>query len=248
MDLELTGKTALVIGGSSGIGADLAEVFATEGCDVAVTYRESVAGAEQVATRVRELGRRSWVMPLDLARRTEVTDATRRTVDETGLLDLVVLCAGKNIVTPFADVTAAEWGELVEVNLTGPFLALQALAPAIRPGGSITTVASIAAHTGAPHHPHYAAAKAGLVNLTRSMARELAPAVRVNCVAPGITITPMGRDTIDALAPDYAQRNLLLQAYATSRRVAQAVAFVASPVNEFMTGTVVDVNSGRFLR
>ncbi len=72
--------------------------------------------------------------------------------------------------------------------------------------------------------------------------------MRVNCVAPGITITPMGQDTIDALPPDYAQRSLLLRKYATSRRVAQAVAFVSSPVNEFMTGAIIDVNSGRFMR
>jgi 3-oxoacyl-[acyl-carrier protein] reductase len=248
VDLELAGRTALVIGGSSGIGADLAEVLAGEGCDVAVTYRDSATPAEQVAARVRELGRRGWATPLDLGQREQVADSARRALDELGALDLVVLCAGKNIVTPLAQVTAAEWAELIEVNLTGPFLALQAIAPAVRPGGSITTVASVAAHTGAPHHPHYAAAKAGLVNLTRSMARDLAPAVRVNCVAPGITLTPMGRDTIDGLAPDYAQRNLLLQTYATSRRVAQIIAFVASPVNEFMTGATIDVNSGRYVR
>lgn len=248
VNLELDGKAALVIGGSSGIGADLAEVLAEEGCDVVVTYRGSAARAEQVAGRVRELGRRGWARPLELGRREQVADSARRALDEVGTLDLVVLCAGRNIVTPFEQVTASEWADLIEVNLTGPFLSLQALAPAVRPGGSITMVASVAAHTGAPHHAHYAAAKAGLVNLTRSLARELAPSVRVNCVAPGITLTPMGQNAIDALAPDYAQRSLLLQRYATSRRVAQAIAFVASPVNEFMTGATIDVNSGRFVR
>jgi 3-oxoacyl-[acyl-carrier protein] reductase len=109
-------------------------------------------------------------------------------------------------------------------------------------------VASVAAHTGAPHHPHYAAAKAGLVNLTKSLARALAPQVRVNCVAPGITLTPMGQDTIDNLADDYAATSLLLQRFATPRRMAQLIALLASPVAEFMTGATIDVNSGRFLR
>jgi len=95
---------------------------------------------------------------------------------------------------------------------------------------------------------HYAAAKAGLVNLTRSLARELAPQVRVNCVAPGITLTPMGEDTVAHLPEDYAQRSLLLQRYATSRRVAQLVAVVASQVSEYMTGATVDVKSARHLR
>jgi 3-oxoacyl-[acyl-carrier protein] reductase len=95
---------------------------------------------------------------------------------------------------------------------------------------------------------HYAAAKAGLVNLTKSLARELAPHIRVNCVAPGITLTPMGQDTIDNLADDYAATSLLLQRFATSRRIAQTIALVASPITEYMTGATIDVNSGRFLR
>ena len=116
----------------------------------------------------------------------------------------------------------------------------------MRPGGAIVTVASAAAHTGAPHHMHYAAAKAGLVNLTRSLARELAPGIRVNCVAPGITLTPMGQDTVDSLDADYATTSLLLQRFVTPRRVAQTIAVVVSPVAEYMTGAVIDVNSGRF--
>jgi 3-oxoacyl-[acyl-carrier protein] reductase len=138
--------------------------------------------------------------------------------------------------------------DFIEVNLSGVFFALQALAPLVRPGGAIVTVASVAAHTGAPHHMHYAAAKAGLVNLTKSLARELAPHVRVNCVAPGITLTPMGQDTIDNLADGYAATSLLLQRFATPGRMAQLIALVASPVTEYMTGATIDVNSGRFRR
>src|SRR5438034_862606 len=83
----------------------------------------------------------------------------------------VVRCAGHNVVTPLDRITPEEWHAVVEVNLSGAFFALQSVAPQIRRGGSIVTVASVAAHTGAPHHMHYAAAKAGLVNLTRSLAR-----------------------------------------------------------------------------
>ena len=89
---------------------------------------------------------------------------------------------------------------------------------------------------------------AGLVNVTRSMARALAPQVRVNCVAPGITLTPMGEDAIDALPESYAATSLLLQRFATPQRVAQLIALVASPVTEYMTGATIDMNSGRFLR
>jgi 3-oxoacyl-[acyl-carrier protein] reductase len=255
MDLELTGRTTVVIGGTSGIGADTAAVLAEEGCDVAVTYRSSRDRAERTADVVRSHGRRAWVARLDLSTPQRAGDDAGALLsqldgtDESGeRIDMVVLCAGHNVVTPYDEISADEWAGVLDVNLAGPFFALRTLAPAIRPGGSIVTVASVAAHTGAPHHVHYAAAKAGLVNLTRSLARQLAPHVRVNCVAPGITRTPMGEETIASLPADYEQTNLLLQAYATSRRIAQMIAVVASPVSEFMTGATIDVNSGRYLR
>jgi 3-oxoacyl-[acyl-carrier protein] reductase len=246
LDLELTGRTAVVIGGSSGIGAATVEVLAEEGCDVAVTYRSSVDGAERSAARVRELARRAWVLPLDLRSPEKVIYAAQELSSTIDCLDVVVVAAGNNVITPFRQIDAPEWREVVDVNLTGVFFAVQAISPLLRPGGAIVTVASVAAHTGAPHHMHYAAAKAGLVNLTRSLARELAPGIRVNCVAPGITLTPMGEETVNSLAAGYATSNLLLQRFATARRVAQTIAIVASPVAEYMTGAVVDVNSGRF--
>ena len=86
------------------------------------------------------------------------------------------------------------------------------------------------------------------MNLTKSLARELAPDVRVNCVAPGVTLTEMGQQAIGSLPPDYAQRSLWLQPVRDPRRIAQVIAFVASPVTEFMTGATIDVNSGRAAR
>lgn len=248
MDLELHGRTAVVIGGSSGIGAETAGVLAEEGCDVAVTYRSSPDGAARAAEAVRSHGRRAWIARLDLSTPEQAAAGAGALVADLDGLDILVLCAGRNVVTPYGRISADEWSVVLSANLTGAFFALQALAPAIRPGGSVVTVASVAAHTGAPHHMHYAAAKAAMVNLTASLARELAPQVRVNCVAPGITLTPMGSDTIANLPADYARTSLLLQRYATSRRVAQMIAVVASPVNEFMTGATIDINSGRHIR
>lgn len=248
MDLELAGRTAVVVGGSSGIGAATAGVLAEEGCDVAVTYRGSPDGAQTAASDIRAHGRTAWVLPLDLTRPESITEAAERVAGEVGGLDAVVLCAGRNVVTPFRLISAHEWNAVLAVNLGGAFLALQALAPLVRAGGAVVTVASVAAHTGAPHHMHYAAAKAGVANLTKSLARELAPHVRVNCVAPGITMTPMGEQALASLPDDYAERSLLLQRYATSRRLAQVIAFVVSPVCAYMTGATIDVNSGRYLR
>ena len=109
-------------------------------------------------------------------------------------------------------------------------------------------VSSVAAHTGTPHHMHYAAAKAGLNNLTKSLARALGPKIRVNCVAPGITLTEMGVDTIQSLPENYAEEKLLVERFATPEEIARCIVFVASPVAGFMTGATIDINGGRDLR
>ena len=137
---------------------------------------------------------------------------------------------------------------VLDVNLNGAFYVLQACTPLLRDGGSVVLVSSVSAQTGVAHQAHYAAAKAGLVNLAKSAARALAPRIRVNCVTPGLTMTPMGLETIAALEPDYAKNKMLLQRYATPEEIARVIVFLASPANSFMTGATVDVNGGRDLR
>jgi 3-oxoacyl-[acyl-carrier protein] reductase len=248
MNLELTGKIALVTGASSGIGAATARVLAEEGADVVVAYAEDLQGAHQTAQAIEAKGRRSWLCRADISSPEAVTAAVEQVKADVGKLDLLILCAGQNRVTPWKEITSEEWNRVIGVNLSGAFYVLQALIPLLRDGGSIVTVASVAAHTGAPHHTHYAAAKAGLVNLTKSLARSLAPGIRVNCVAPGITLTPMGKDAIDSLSPNYAETRIPVQRFATPDEIARCIVFVASPVAGFMTGATVDINGGREMR
>jgi 3-oxoacyl-[acyl-carrier protein] reductase len=125
---------------------------------------------------------------------------------------------------------------------------LRAALPLLNDGGAVVTVSSVAAHTGAPLHAHYAAAKAGLVNLTKSCARALAPRLRVNCVAPGITLTPMGSTTAASLPPDYARTKLLTGRFAEPEEIARCIVFLASPAASFITGATLDANGGRDLR
>jgi 3-oxoacyl-[acyl-carrier protein] reductase len=183
-----------------------------------------VADADAVATAIADLGR------------------------QVPGLDVAVLCAGTNVITPLEQVTPAEWTEVVRVNLNGTFHVLQAITPLLRDGAAVVTVASVAASTGAPHHAHYAAAKAGVVNLTKSAARALAPRVRVNCVAPGLTLTPMGEQTLAGLAEGYAESRLLAGRAARPAEIARCILFLASPVSSFVYGACLDVNGGRDLR
>jgi Dehydrogenases with different specificities (related to short-chain alcohol dehydrogenases) len=210
----LNGRVALVTGASSGIGAATARLLAEEGADVVVAFGHNEAGARQIATLIEAVGRRAWLCGFDVADAAAVAAAIRAVGEQTGGFDVLVICAGHNIVTPFADVTPDEWDTVISVNLSGAFYTLRAAIPFLRDGAAVVTVASVAAATGAPHHAHYAAAKAGLVNLTKSAARALAPQIRVNCVAPGIALTPMGRETVANLPPDYAREKLALQRYA----------------------------------
>ncbi len=248
MDLGLRDTVALVTGASSGIGAATARILAEEGADVVVCYGRDEAGATATADAVRAAGRRAWTYGFDLRDAEAVSGAIAAIGREIGGLDALVLCSGQNIVTQFAELSTAEWDAIVSVNLNGPFYVLSAATPLLRDNAGVVTVASVAAQTGAPHHAHYAAAKAGLVNLTKSAARALAPGVRVNCVSPGVTLTPMGRDTAANLASDYAATKLLAGRFADPDEIARAIVFLASPAVGFITGATLDVNGGRDLR
>lgn len=248
MDLNVSNKVVLITGASRGIGAATARLFAAEGADVIVGYHRNQAGAEETALAVEAVGRRAWTLQLDVSSNDSVAAAFESLRKDIDGIDGLIVCAGHNIVTPLDELEPAEWDTIVDINLNGAFYVLHAALPLLRDGASIVTVSSVAAYTGAPHHAHYAAAKAGLINLTKSAARALAPRIRVNCVAPGITLTEMGQDTVDTLAPDYAERKLLTQRFATPEEVARCIVFLTSPTIGFVTGATLDANGGRYLR
>jgi 3-oxoacyl-[acyl-carrier protein] reductase len=248
MNLQLANKIALVTGASSGTGAMVAHVLAEEGADVVIGYGHDEAGARETVRDIETKGQQAWLSRMDIRDSSSVTAAVQQIKATVNRLDILILCAGQNIITPWQNIMPEEWNQVIGVNLSGPFYLLQALVPMMPEGGSIVTIASVAAHTGAPHHIHYAAAKAGLVNMTKSLARDLAPQIRVNCVAPGVTLTPMGQDTIASLPADYAEKKIPLQRFASAEEIARCIVFVASPIAGFMTGATIDINGGREMR
>jgi 3-oxoacyl-[acyl-carrier protein] reductase len=248
LDLGLHGRIALVTGASGGIGAATARLLAAEGADVVVAYHRGAEAAEAVAADVRALGRRAWCVALDMSDAAGV----HRVVTEVGTLvggalDVAVLNAGHNILTPLETLEPDEWDAVVRTNLSGTFYLLRAVRPLLRAGSAVVTVASVAATTGAPHLAHYAAAKAGIVNLTKSAARDLAPAIRVNCVSPGLTRTTMGEETV-AGASGNPVAKLLAGRMAEPEEIARVIVFLASPAASCVYGATFDVNGGRDLR
>lgn len=248
MDLGLGGKTALVTGASSGIGAATAQLLAEEGADVIVSYHSNETGAMRTANAIRDLEREAWLCQMDMTQEDDVERAIAALAADARRLDVLVLCAGEATSMPFDELTPAEWRRIVDVNLNGTFNVLHFAKRLLNDNAAVVIVTSVAAHTGVPHHPHYAAAKAGLVNLAKSAARALAPKIRVNCVAPGMTLTEMGRQTAASLPPDYAKSKLLVGRFAEPREIAQSIVFLSSDASQFVTGATLDVNGGRDLR
>src|SRR3982751_2224868 len=248
MDLGLQGRIALVTGASGGIGAATARLLAAEGASVIVAYHANSAAAETVAAEVRAAGGRAWCVSLDMGDAADVQRAVAEVGALThGILDIVVLNAGHNILTPLASLEPDEWDAIIRLNLSGTFYLLRAVRPLLKAGAGVVTVASVAAQTGAPHHAHYAAAKAGIINLTKSAARELAPAIRVNCVSPGLTRTAMGEMTVAGTADNLVAK-LLGGRIGAPEEIARAIVFLASPAASFVYGATFDVNGGRDLR
>ena len=248
MDLGLHGRIALVTGASGGIGAATARILAAEGASVVVAYHRGGAAAEAVAADVRAAGTQAWCVSLDMSDASDVERALAEVATFTGgVLDIAVLNAGHNILTPLATLEPDEWDAIVRVNLSGTFYLLRAVRPLLRPGSAVVTVASVAAETGAPHHAHYAAAKAGIINLTKSAARDLAPDIRVNCVSPGLTRSTMGNMTVAGTADNLVGK-LLTGRIAEPEEIARVIVFLASPAASFVYGATFDVNGGRDLR
>jgi len=248
MDLGLHGRIALVTGASGGIGAATARILAAEGANVIVAYHTNSAAAETVAADVRAAGRRAWCVSLDMGDAADVQRAVAEVDAFTdGILDIVVLNAGHNVLTPLESLEPNEWDAIVRLNLSGTFYLLRAVRPLLKAGASVVTVASVAAQTGAPHHAHYAAAKAGIINLTKSAARDLAPDIRVNCVSPGLTRSAMGEMTVAGTADNLVAK-LLAGRMAEPEEIARAIVFLASPAASFVYGATFDVNGGRDLR
>jgi 3-oxoacyl-[acyl-carrier protein] reductase len=248
LDLGLKNKVSFVTGASKGIGSSTAKLLAEEGSDVIVGYGKDDDGAEKVAKYIESIGRKSWKCSLDVGNSENVVNALTQLSGLVPKIDIVVLNAGVNIVKPFEEVSFEDWDKVVNINLNGTFYVLKSILPLLSENASVVIVSSVAAHTGVPQHPHYAAAKAGLVNLTKSASRALSPRIRVNCVAPGMTLTEMGSEASSAQSDDYARTKLLSHRFALPEEIAQSIVYIASPAAGFIYGATLDINGGRYLR
>jgi gluconate 5-dehydrogenase len=248
---DLTGKVAVVTGGGSGLGRQMAEALAEAGADLVLCARRADR-CEQAAVELAELGVRALGLGCDLRDPAAIDAVVRRTVDEFGRIDILVNNAGTSWGAAPEDVPLEGWQKVMDVNLTGAFLFAQSVGRVLieqAEGGKIVNVASVAAFRGAPQAAMnaipYNASKGGLVALTIDLAVKWAQhGINVNAIAPGWFPTDLSGSTLDA-AGERLQSRIPLGRYGGPDDLKGAVVFLAAPASDYVTGTTLIVDGGQ---
>lgn len=242
-EAKLAGKVALITGAAKRIGRSVALRLASEGADVVVNYRSSRSEADEVVAQIAATGRKALAIEADVAKKTEVTAMFAAVAKEFGRLDVLVNNAGMFFSAKFEELTEEQWDRILDTNLKSQFLCAQAAAPLLRRSGTgrIINFASLGGLLAWPAYTHYCVSKAGVIMLTRCLARALAPEITVNAIAPG-TISFAG--DAPEIAEDFIRR-APLQRTGTAKDIDDAVVFLAQ--SAFITGQVIVVDGGRTL-
>jgi 3-oxoacyl-[acyl-carrier protein] reductase len=250
VEIDLTGQRAIVTGASTGIGRAIAIALAGAGADVAIHYGSSRKEAEETARAVESKGRRAVLVQADFRDPAAAGRAVEAAVRELGEpIDILVNNAGSLVGRSAVEKMDAElWDEVIALNLSSVFFATQAALPHLSQGARIVNVSSIAArHGGGPGAFAYAAAKGGVMTLTRGLAKELAPRnIRVNAIAPGVIETPFHDKFSTPELLESLKKAIPLGRLGTAEECAGAVLYLVSPLASYVTGQSIDINGGQW--
>ena len=241
---ELTDKTALVTGATGGIGGGIARALHKQGATVAISGRQT----DRLEKLAAELGSRAHICPCDLANKAQVAKLIDEAIGKLGRLDILVNNAGLTKDNLLMVMKDDQWEDVIAVNLTSTFVLMRAATRAMmrsRTGfGRIINISSISGVIGNPGQGNYSASKAGMIGMSKSLAREVASrGITVNCIAPGFISTPM-TDALNEKQTAAIRDAIPAQKFGTPDDIAAAVVYLASPEAAYMTGQTLHVNGG----
>ena len=249
LSIDLTGRVALVLGGSRGIGSAIALDLARTGADVAVNYRRSVDQVRDVVKQIEAMGRKGLAVQANVASFEDAQRMVDTVVDEFGGLDILVNNAGINRDRVIWKMSEEEWDEVISIDLKGVFNYIRAAAPIFKAqkSGKIVNITSINGLRGKFGQSNYTAAKGGVISLTKTVARELGrSSVNVNAIAPGLIETDMVKEAPERVR-EMALAEIVLGRLGTPEEVAWIVTFLCSERARHLTGQVINVDGGQYL-
>ena len=245
---KLDGKVAIVTGGSRGIGKAIASRLASEGARIAIFARSEEVAKEAVEDLQAD-GARVMFLKTDITQREEVQRSVEAVLKEFSNIDILVNNAGALKRTPLVEISAEEWQQVLAVNLTGTFNCMQAVVPAMtaRGYGKIVNISSLSGKRGSAWLAHYSAAKAGVIALTQSAARELTEkGIYVNAIASGRVLTELSQRLLGTDGERWKKESLLGR-LAEADEIARVVVFLASEDSSYVVGETINVNGGVYL-
>jgi 3-oxoacyl-[acyl-carrier protein] reductase len=242
-------RTALVTGGSRGIGRAVALKLAKDGCRILLTYVSKPEAAEEVCREIESMGGKARAYALDIGDREAIETFFRDEIKDKNRVDILVNNAGMTWDGLIVRMKPEQWEKVIRVNLSGPFYCLQEAAKIMmrQKSGRIVNISSVVGQSGNPGQANYVSAKSALIGLTKTAAQELAPrGITVNAVAPGFVTTDMTAGLSDEIAARYLER-IPLKRFGTAEDIAAAVSFLVSDGAGYITGQVIGVNGGLYM-